>query len=176
MKAEDVPDEIVEVVARAWWEQSKAGNDKFFGPLGIDPEPIWDEISDSDREHVREDITRPHLEAAWPLIARQVLEEAADELEGGVPPEIYRPLYPEDHDRINAAISAAGYTRDAVSADARRLDARILRDIAGLMAPEGRPCSRCDGSGSRRAYDVDFVCGLCDGSGEEPEGRGGEGA
>ena len=67
---------------------------------------------------------------------------------------------------------APGWVRGRIDG----LEYDFCPEHAAALAPEGRPCPRCGGSGSRREYDVDFVCGLCDGSGEAPEGQGGEGA
>lgn len=77
--SELITDEMVEAAAREWWQHSKAENDKFFGPLGVDPDPGWDEISEADREHVREDITRPHLEAVARLIAARAWSRGFNE-------------------------------------------------------------------------------------------------
>lgn len=83
MTPADIPAELVETAARAWWEHDAEGMATWCDQMGVESDPTWDEISDADREHVRESIAIPILAAVWDEVQARALQEACEDWSRG---------------------------------------------------------------------------------------------
>lgn len=75
---DQIPAEIIEAAARAEWIVQCEQSQIFTASMGLPGAGVipWEDVAEPIRERTRERI-RPAVQAAWPLIAAHVLNEAA---------------------------------------------------------------------------------------------------
>lgn len=123
MKADEIPDDVVEAAMLAWHRGVEGGDDD------------CDCLADSDVIDEYRRAMRGVLAAAWPLIASLVLAEMAAE-----PAETWH----RDALRARALLWLDGEGPDRPAGEARLTDAGWVRETTDLMGPQTAGTARID--------------------------------
>lgn len=79
MRADEIPDDMLDQVVGEYWDFLGELNREGFARMGM--EPGWWADKPDDQKRAEKQRFAVLLEIAWPHIARQILEEAADLVE-----------------------------------------------------------------------------------------------